>query len=193
MPCSIDIQIRSVSGDLSASQRSQVSISLCLNILSLTALALPVYLSRWPPLWRATGAECSGQPWGQVLTQPASKLRQSLPRVELPQTAPLSTGFVCSDKKAASSSKHTHTKGKEGQKDRQKRKKGGWEANSEVLSQVTHLFEKWLSNLETLWMCESLLWDFLNGHCAMSLLLTPKDFSGVTNILYHSLWPLKKA
>lgn len=38
----------------------RVSISLCLNKLSITALALPVYLSHWPPLWRATGAECSG-------------------------------------------------------------------------------------------------------------------------------------
>lgn len=102
----------------------RVSISLCLNRLSITALALPVYLSHWPPLWRATGAECSGQHRGQALTRPASKLRQSLPRVELPQAALLSTGVVCSDKKAASWSKHTHTKRKERQKDRQKEKRG---------------------------------------------------------------------
>ncbi len=108
----------------------QASISLCPNRLSITALALPVYLSHWPPLWRATGAECSGQPRGQALTltRPASKLRQSLPRVELPQTAPLSTGLVCSDKEAASWSKHTHTKRKEKaewQTEKKKRRLGG--------------------------------------------------------------------
>lgn len=117
-PAGSIFQIRSVSGDLSMSRHSQVSISLCLNRLSLTVLVLPVYLSRWPPLWRATGAECLGQPRGQALTRPASKLRQSLPRVELPQAALLSTTFVCSDKKAASWSKHTQTKGKEEQEDR---------------------------------------------------------------------------
>lgn len=105
-----------------------VSISLCLNTLSITAPALPVYLSHWPPLWSATGAECSGQPRGQALTQPASKLRQSLPRVELPQAALPSSGLVCSDKKAASWSKHTHTKRKEKQIVRQKEegKKRWW-------------------------------------------------------------------
>lgn len=115
----------------------QVSISLCLNRLSITALALPVYLSHWPPLWRATGAECSGQPRGQALKWPASKLRQSLPRVELPQAALLSTVVVCSDKKAASWSKHTHTKRKE----RQTERKRGWEANREVLSQVSFVWK----------------------------------------------------
>lgn len=45
-PAASIFQIRPVSGDLSLSQRSQVSISLCLNRLSFTALALPVYLSR---------------------------------------------------------------------------------------------------------------------------------------------------
>ncbi len=118
----------------------RVSISLCLNRLSIIALALPVYLSHWPPLWRVTGVECSGQPRGQALTRPASKLRQSLPRVELPQAALLSTGVVCSDKKAASWSKHTHTKRKERQKNRQT-EKGGWDANSEVLSQVSFVWK----------------------------------------------------
>lgn len=37
---------------------------------------------------------------GQALTRSASKLRQSLPRVELQQAALLSAAFVCSDKKA---------------------------------------------------------------------------------------------
>lgn len=158
-----------MSGDLSVSRRSWVSISLCLNRLSFTALALPVYLSRWPPLWRATGAECSGQPRGQALTRPASKLRQSLPRLELPQAALLSTGFVCSDKNAASWSKHTHTKRKEGQKDRQKRrkKKKGVGKQTVKCYHRYHLFEKWLSDLETLWLCESVQWDLLNGRCAL--------------------------
>lgn len=101
-----------------------VSISLCLNRLSITALALPVYLSHWPPLWRATGAECSRQPRGQALTRPASKLRLSLPRVELPQATSLSTGVVCSDKEAASWSKHTHIKRKGRQQDRWRETKG---------------------------------------------------------------------
>lgn len=119
----------------------RVSISLCPNRLSITALALPVYLSHWPPLWRATGAECSGQPRGQALTRPASKLRQSLPRVELPQAALLSTGGVCSDKKAASRSKHTHTKRKERQKDRQTEKGSGGRQTVWVLSQVSFVWE----------------------------------------------------
>lgn len=132
----------------------QVSISLCLNRLSIAALALPVYLSHWPPLWRATGAECSGQPRGQALTWPASKLRQSLPRVELPQAAMLSTGVVCSDKKAASWSKHTHTKRKERQKE-----KGGWEANSEVLSQVSFVWKvtQWFGkSVVVCWVCSGI-------------------------------------
>lgn len=45
-PAGSIFQIRSVSGDLSVSLPFQVSISLCLNRLSLTVLALPVYLSR---------------------------------------------------------------------------------------------------------------------------------------------------
>lgn len=162
MPCSIFI-LNPVSEWWFVSP--QVSISLCLNRLSFTALALPVYLSRWPPLWRATGAECSGQPWGQALTRPASKLRQSLPSVELPQAALLSTGFVCSDKKAASWSKHTHTKRKEGQKDRQKRKRGSRGKQWSVITGIICL--KSDSVIWKHWLCESLQLDLANGHCLL--------------------------
>lgn len=142
-----------------------VSISLCPNRLSITPLGLPVYLSHWPPLWRATGAECSGQPRGQALTRPASKLRQSLLRVELPQAATPSTGVVCSDKKAASWSKHTHTKRKERQKDGVK-EKGELEANSGVLSQVSFVWKvtRWFGKT---WWCMSLLWALPNALCAL--------------------------
>lgn len=130
----------------------RVSISLCLNRLSITVLALPVYLSHWPPLWRVTGTECCRQPWGHALTWPASKLRQSLPRVELPQAALLFTGVVCSDKKAASWSKHTQTKRKQ-RKDRQKeRKKGRWRQTVKPHHRY-HLFEKWINDLERVPLC----------------------------------------
>lgn len=128
-----------MSGDLSVSQRSS-SIHLFVSKQAVNHRAgtscLPVPLTS--PLESLAAAECSGQPRAQALTRPASKLRQSLPRVELPQAAPaVHHGLCVQIRKAASWSKHTH---KEKRKTHgQKEKKGGVGGLGGVITGITCL------------------------------------------------------
>lgn len=121
---------------------------------------LPVPLTS--PLESLAAAECSGQPRAQALTRPASKLRQSLPRVELPQAAPaVHHGLCVQIRKAASWSKHTHKEKRKTHGQKEKKGRGG------KCYHRYHLFEKWLSHLERerrcVWVCVGIC---LMGRCA---------------------------
>lgn len=87
-------------------------------------------------------ARSTPHPRPRTSTDTASKLRQSLPRVELRQAALLSTAFVCSDKKAGRLLPGPNIPTQKEKKGRRTGKKGGGgEAKREALSQVS-LFKK---------------------------------------------------
>lgn len=100
-------------------------------------------------------------------TAGASKLRQSLRRVELPQAAlSCPPWVVCADKEVASWSKHTHTHIHTEKNDRGGRQKEDGGMGDKQWSVITAIICL-TSDSVICKQCVGLYWDLLNGHCGV--------------------------